>query len=105
MKKFLTISTLTILISLLTFVISVEISSETELIKGKNNLVLPIEFKPIYVKDFILKNPEIQAITYNQSGQTGGYINYLQGIGENFILRPTKQYEIISSRNISINLG
>lgn len=104
MKKYFYLLFFALLVGLISAVIAIGILQTTELVIGKNNVTFNENFKPIYVKDFVKQYPEIQAVTYEEFGETGGYINHLQGIGENFILRPTKQYEIISSKNISIRI-
>jgi hypothetical protein len=92
------------LVGLTSIVIASDMSNETKLITGKNNITTFESFKPIYVKDFVKKYPNIIAISYREEQFSKDYLNYLGGLGDNFILMPNKQYEIITSKDISISL-
>ncbi len=89
-------------IALISLIIAIAPEKEIKLIKGKNNLTTPENFKPIYVKEFVNQHTEIQTITLREDNKAQAYINYLNGIGKNFILQPNKTYEITCSKNISI---
>ncbi len=92
-----------ILINLLIIVTAFENIQKINLLNGKNNVTFGDSFRPTYVKDFIKLYPEIQTITFKENKKTIGYVNFLNGLGQNFILKPTKIYEITTSKNISIN--
>jgi hypothetical protein len=74
-----------------------------ELTEGKNYLSF---YQPLFVKDFMRKNPDIEALSYFDSNQnkTIGYIRALGGIGKNFIIIPGQEYEIIASKNTTISV-
>lgn len=92
------------IIFIMTSIFAIETPQNIELIKGKNNLTTKESFKPIYVKDFIKQYPEIEVISYNQDQKTIGFVNLFEGIGINFIIEPSKNYEIITKSNITISL-
>jgi len=73
--------------------------------EGKNIINVGIESNPIYVTDLIKLYPEINTITYNESGEEKGYVNAFGGIGENFIIYPNQTYEIIAKKEVILNLG
>ena len=68
--------------------------------EGKNKITTSPDFSPIYVKDFIKLNPDIEVISYNFENESTGYINILNGIGQNFIIYPEKEYEIVSKKEV-----
>jgi hypothetical protein len=69
---------------------------------GKNNYTTSESFQPIYVKDFINLYPEIEAISFKDGEKTIGFVNFLDGIGENFIIYPEREYEIATKAEIII---
>ncbi len=73
--------------------------------EGKNIIDIEIGFNPIYVTDLIKLYPEINTITYNESGEEIGYVNAFGGIGENFIIYANKTYEITTKQEVILNLG
>jgi hypothetical protein len=72
------------------------------LIEGKNNLSLNLS-SPIYVKDFVKLNPNIEVISYVEDNLTIGYVNYLGGFGKNFIVQ-AGDYEIIAKKDTALVL-
>lgn len=58
-------------------------------------------------KGLIMKNPEIETISYYDefSDKTIGYVNIFGGIGKDFTIYPGKLYEINAKRQISLNLN
>lgn len=82
-----------------------EISEEGIKLKiGENFINLSFDFSPIYSRDLIENYPEISVITFNESGISGGYVNVFGGIGKNFLIEPNKEYEIITKKEVIINL-
>ena len=91
-KLILAIITISLICILLPTILAQNILSETNLQKGKNNITTSENFKPIYVKDFIRKYPEIEVISYLDGNETVGYINLFNGIGENFLIQGYSGY-------------
>jgi hypothetical protein len=71
---------------------------------GRNNFTIQEDFPIIYASQLIEEHPQIQSITTYQYGQTFGYVNVLGGIGTNFQIEPTKDYEIHTNSSITIYL-
>jgi hypothetical protein len=64
-----------------------------ELNSGRNYITInSSEF--VSAKDFLLKNTNIEMISYTEGNKTIGYVNVLGGIGKNFMLEDGKIYEI-----------
>jgi len=102
-KKIREIFILFFFIAIFSFIlISSEDISSRELTKGKNNLTLNLT-ELIYVETLIKLNPDIDAISYRKEETTIGYVNFLGGIGENFVVE-NREYEIIVSKNIDLVL-
>ena len=72
--------------------------------EGKNSINLSYEFYPIYVKDLIKIYPEIATVTYNNGNSEIGYVNVFGGIGENFVIYPNQIYEIVTTKEVILNL-
>jgi hypothetical protein len=77
---------------------------EIELKNGENIVNMSFEFSPLYVQDLIKYYPEISAVTINESGELKGYVNVFGGIGNNFLIEPNKNYEIITKQDLTIIL-
>lgn len=73
--------------------------------EGKNIINTSLEFTPIYVGDLIKLFPEIATISYTENEEEKGYVNVFGGIGENFPILPNMTYEIISTKEVNLNLG
>jgi hypothetical protein len=73
------------------------------LAEGKNNFSYDY-FKPIYAEDLVLLYPDITAISYVENNVSYGYVNIFGGIGQNFVIQPGKEYEIIAKNKIKIYL-
>jgi hypothetical protein len=73
------------------------------LYKGKNLVVFD---DYINVQDLVLKNPKIETVSYYDSfnQESVGYINFLGGIGKDFVIIPGNQYEIFVKSQINLNL-
>lgn len=72
--------------------------------EGKSNMTVSEDFPSIYASDLIEQNPQIQSITMQEYGQTFGYLNTLGGIGTNFLIQPSRNYEIYVNESITIEL-
>jgi len=79
------------------------VSARGNLLEGKNNITISENFEPIYVKDFLKKYPEIEVISFTRNGESIGFINFMGGIGENFIIKPNQEYEFITKQETQIN--
>lgn len=73
--------------------------------EGKNIFNTSLEFTPIYVEDLIKLFPEIATISYIENEEEKGYVNVFGGIGENFPILPNMTYEIVSTKEVKLNLG
>jgi hypothetical protein len=71
-----------------------------ELDLGKNTVYINLT-DPMYVRDFLKFNPGIEVISYHEGVETVGFVNYFNGIGENFIVYP-REYEIIMRENSTL---
>ncbi len=100
------LSKFVVFIFLCVFLISVTFSAEpsgANLVKGKN-LVSFNTSEFFYVKTFVNMNPDIEVVSFSDGENTIGYVNFLGGIGENFIMGGGMDYEIIMKENATINL-
>jgi len=94
-----------LLITILTLTtIIAENPLELEIPKGESNFTITEYFPSTYASELIKNNPEIQSITISEYGQTFGYLNTLGGIGTNFLIEPSKNYEIHTNQTITIQL-
>jgi hypothetical protein len=94
-----------IMIGLLSsFIIAENTPDKIEIIEGKNTINTSKEVSPIYVEQLVKEYPQIEAISYSVNNETIGFVNAFQGIGENFIVYPEKEYEIISKQNFTLYL-
>lgn len=71
--------------------------SPYRLYQGKNIVEFNIT-NFFYVETLIKLNPEIEVVSYIQEGKSMGYVNFLHGIGENFIVE-NNVYEIITRKD------
>ncbi len=71
--------------------------------EGKNLVVFD---DYINVRDLVIKNPDIETVSYFDSfnQESIGYINFLGGIGRDFVIVPGNQYEIFVKDQINLNL-
>jgi len=109
-------SNLLVLIVILTFLFTTAIAlaellpEKIQLEEGENEVLMPIDFSPIYVKDFVRVYPEIQTITYLEQKNYGleeieveiGYVNAFGGIGENFIMQEGVIYFMTVQKNLEV---
>jgi hypothetical protein len=72
--------------------------------EGKSNFTVEEYFPAVYASELIKTNPEIQSITVLEYGQTFGYLNTLGGIGTNFLIEPSRNYEIYANQSGIIKL-
>ncbi len=93
---------LTLILTLTTIIAENPLSIEIP--QGQSNFIVTEYFPSIYVSEFVQENPQIQSISISQYGQTFGYLNTLGGIGTNFLIEPTKNYEIYTNQTITIQL-
>jgi hypothetical protein len=93
------ISLIFIIISFI-LVVSENVSS-IKLTNGKNNIIFNSS-NSFYAKDLVKYNPKIEVISYIEENTTIGYVNVFSGIGENFIIYPGKEYEIIVKEDINL---
>lgn len=77
---------------------------ELEIQDGSSNFTVQEYFPSIYASELIKSNPEIKSISTTEYGQAFGYLNTLGGIGTNFLVEPSKNYEIYTNQSITINL-
>ena len=77
--------------------------SSINLIEGKNVIIFN-NSKELFVKTLIELNPKIDVVSYRYDNRTIGYINIFNGVGDNFVIQPDMQYEIISKENITLIL-
>lgn len=84
-------------------IVSPSESSGISLSKGKNTVSFNMsEF--FYVKTLVKLNPEIEVVSFVENNKTVGYINFIGGIGDNFVVRDNVDYEIIMKDNATIIL-
>jgi hypothetical protein len=76
-----------------------------QLEQGENEILMSLEFSPIYVSDLIKAYPEIMMITYFDeiSEEEIGYVNVFGGIGENFIMYADKTYFITVEEKLEVS--
>ena len=84
-------------------VISPNEENEIFLEKGKN-IVLFNSTDSFYVETLVKLNPEIEVVSFFNGEESIGYVNFFNGIGENFIVYSGNQYEIILKENATIVL-
>lgn len=74
-----------------------------QLTEGKNYISF---LQASYVKEFMRKNPDIEAISFYDPAldKTTGYVRALGGIGKNFILVPGQEYEVIASKDTTVRV-
>ncbi len=72
--------------------------------EGKTFLNTSADFNPIYVKDLVNLFPEISTISCTENGEEKGYVNVFGGIGENFVMLPNRTYEVVSKREVILDL-
>lgn len=107
MKKFMVI----ILILLVggAIIIAYPSPSEIEVNEGKNTIEINETFTPFRVSVLVENNEYIRSVTliesyFGSNNSSRGYVNAFGGIGENFMIEPNKTYEIVSSKNKTIQL-
>jgi len=76
-------------------------SSGVFLEEGKNILRFN-STDAFYVESFLVMNPEVEVVSFFDGKGTIGYINFLEGIGENFVMQGGIDYEIIMKKNATI---
>ncbi len=76
-------------------------SSGIYLYKGDNNLSFNIT-GGFNVSTFIELNPGIEVISYKSGNQTVGYVNFMKGLGKDFEIESGINYEIYSSKNLTL---
>ena len=76
--------------------------SSIKLLKGKNNMFL--NTNQIYVKDLVRINPDIEVISYKENNRSIGYVNLFDGIGDNFLINRSIEYEIIVRQDTNLVL-
>lgn len=82
--------------------------TEINIYEGKNNIVMNQSMGDVFVSDLVKAYPEIETITWidkENSSNSKGYVNIFGGVGEDFVLTPNENYEIISKQNITVRLG
>lgn len=72
--------------------------------EGRNNFTIEEYFPPVYASQLIADYPGIQSVSVKEYGQSLGYINLFGGIGTNFLIESGKNYEIYTSKNITLSL-
>jgi hypothetical protein len=71
--------------------------------EGKNSISVD---RPLYVRELIAMNPEIESVSYFDSflNKQVGYVNVFGGVGDNFLMMPDKVYEVSVSRELNLVL-
>ena len=78
--------------------------SKIQLLEGENQVLIPEDVSPFYVKDLTMAYPEILTVTYFQFEEEKGYVNIFGGIGDNFIIYANTTYNITVSKTLEVNL-
>ena len=102
MKKVVLVITFLFVISLTTSI--AENPVVIELTPENKTLLVEEYFPAIPVRELIEKHPEIEAISMQEYGNTFVYVDAFNGIGTNFLIEPSKQYEIHVSKKIELTL-
>lgn len=72
--------------------------------EGKNKIRLNFS-DAFYVDSLIKLNPDIEVVSYiDEYNQSTGYVNIFGGIGENFVIYPNAEYEIITRKDFNLVL-
>jgi len=77
---------------------------EVSLNVGKNILNTTEYFPPIYASEFLKEHAEIQSISFNEYGNSYGYVRAFGGIGTNILIESGRIYEIQATEPINISL-
>jgi len=80
------------------------IDSDNMVLNGGKNVIVFGNKNPMYVSDLIRLNPEIEVVSFKEGTETLGYVNFLGGVGEDFIVYGDSEYEVIVNKNISLVL-
>ena len=98
-----------IVILVLAFIFSLLLLSSTfaeesegiQVQKGKNHIEIN---QTLYAKELVSLNPEIESISYFDEflNKNIGYVDFLDGIGSNFLIEPGQIYEISVSEDTTI---
>jgi hypothetical protein len=83
------------------FSVSSEDNNNLFLESGKN-FVRFDNLPSFYVKDLIKINPSIEVVSYMKDNESIGYVNVFGGIGENFVITNTIDYEIIVTKETTL---
>lgn len=79
-------------------------NSNLSVTKGKNNVSFE-KGQEFFVSTLINLNPNIESVSYIDSeGKSHGYVNFAGGMGENFMIDSSKNYEIVSKENVNLEL-
>ncbi len=78
-------------------------TSNYTLIAGKNMITFD---KVMFVRELVNLNPEIQAVSYYDTGldSTLGFVNAFGGVGKNFLIAPGRTYEVIVLSNTTLSV-
>lgn len=71
---------------------------------GENEILIPEDVSPFYVKDLVFAYPEILTVTYFEFEEEKGYANVLGGVGEDFIIYPNHRYNITLEEKLEVIL-
>lgn len=85
--------------------------NKIQLNQGENEVLMPLNFSPVYVSDLMKAYPEIEMVTYIES-YSGiqeeikeiGYVNVFGGVGKNFIIYGNSTYYIYVKENLEVSL-
>ena len=81
--------------------ISSDEAREIDVEKGKNIIMFNMT-EPFYVKTLFNMNENIESVSFQINNKSIGYVRAFGGVGENFIIYPDKEYEVIVSKNTTI---
>jgi len=78
-------------------------SSGISLREGKNRIFFNVT-NSFNASTLIKLNPEIEVVSYKEGNFTFGYVNFMNGLGDDFEIMNGVSYEIYSSENSTLIL-
>lgn len=85
------------------FVSSLSNSSGISLNGGKNLVVFNVTTS-FNASTLVKLNPEVEVVSYKEGNVTFGYVNFMNGLGDDFEVMNGIPYEIFSSENSTLIL-
>ena len=78
-------------------------SGNVSLIRGPNNISFNLTSQ-MNVSSLVKLYPEIETVSYSEGSKTTGYVNVFGGVGKNFQINNSVEYQIYSSKNITLKI-